>query len=65
MKEKLIINFAPTGMKPTKDWTPYVPITPNEIIEDVHKAYDLGITIVHLHARNEKTEEPVRVETKL
>jgi uncharacterized protein (DUF849 family) len=59
MKEKLIINFAPTGMKPTKDWTPYVPITPNEIIEDVHRAYDLGITIVHLHARNEETEEPV------
>ncbi len=55
---KLIINFAPTGMKPTKDWTPHVPITPDEIIEQVHEAYDLGITIVHLHARDSQTGKP-------
>ena len=55
---KLILNFAPTGMKPTKDWTPHVPITPNEIIEQVHEIYDLGITIVHLHARDSETGKP-------
>ena len=38
--------------------TPFVPITPEEIIEDVRKAVEIGITIVHLHARNEKTGEP-------
>jgi uncharacterized protein (DUF849 family) len=30
-----------------------VPITPSEIIEEVHQAYELGITIAHLHARDE------------
>jgi 3-keto-5-aminohexanoate cleavage enzyme len=55
---KLIINFAPTGIKPIKNWTPYVPITPNEIIEQVHEIYDLGVTIVHLHARDSKTGKP-------
>ena len=50
----LIINFTPTGMIPTKEMTPHVPITVDEIIEDVHEAWEMGITIVHLHARDEK-----------
>ncbi len=58
MSEKLIINFTPTGMIPTKKLTPHVPITPSEIIEDVHEAYEIGITMAHIHARNPETEEP-------
>lgn len=54
---KVIINFAPTGMVPTKNMTPHVPISVDEIIEDVSKAYELWITIAHLHAR-EENEEP-------
>jgi len=49
----LIINFTPTGMIPTKEMTPHVPISVNEIIEDVHQAIEKGITMVHLHARDE------------
>ncbi|WP_420578296.1 3-keto-5-aminohexanoate cleavage protein [Ekhidna sp.] len=47
----IIINFAPTGMVPQKDVTPHVPIQPAEIIEQTHEAYEMGITIAHLHAR--------------
>lgn len=54
----LIINFTPTGMIPTKSMTPHVPVTVDEIIEDVHDACNLGITMVHLHARDEKTGAP-------
>lgn len=54
----LIINFTPTGMIPTKEMTPHVPISINEIIEDVHEATELGITMVHLHARNEISGKP-------
>lgn len=56
--EKLIINFTPTGMIPTKEMTPHVPITVNEIVEDVHRAYELGITLAHIHARDELTGVP-------
>ncbi|MDE3740248.1 3-keto-5-aminohexanoate cleavage protein [Maribacter polysaccharolyticus] len=56
--EKLIINFTPTGMIPTKAMTQHVPISVSEIVEDVHKACDLGITMVHLHARDEITGKP-------
>lgn len=58
MSEKLIVNFTPTGMIPTKKLTPYVPVSVAEIIEDVHQACELGITMVHLHARDPITGEP-------
>ena len=58
MPDKLIINFTPTGIIPTKKMTPHVPVSVTEIIEDVHAAWELGITMVHLHARDPKTEEP-------
>jgi len=54
----LIINFTPTGMIPTKQMTPFVPISVSEIIEDVHQAVDIGITMVHLHARDKISGEP-------
>lgn len=49
---KIIINFCPTGMVPTKKMTAHVPLAPDEIIEQVHEAYEIGITIAHLHARD-------------
>jgi len=54
----LIVNFTPTGMIPTKEMTPHVPVTVSEIIEDVHRAVDIGISMVHLHARDEVTGKP-------
>lgn len=54
----LIVNLVPTGMIPTKEMTPHVPITVEEIIEDVHEAVEVGITMVHLHARDEQSGEP-------
>ncbi len=54
IEEKLIIKLAPTGMIPTKDQTMHVPITPEEIAEDTYKAYELGASVVHVHARDEQ-----------
>lgn len=53
MTNKIIVNFTPTGLIPKKTDSPFVPIQIKEIIEDVKKAYDQGITMVHLHARDE------------
>lgn len=55
---KIIVNFTPTGMIPTKALTRHVPISPDEIVEDVLRATEIGITMVHLHARDEATGEP-------
>lgn len=51
-RHETIINFTPNGMVPMKDRVPSVPISSQEIIEQVHEAYELGITMVHVHARN-------------
>ena len=58
MNNRLIINFAPTGMIPTKEMTEFAPLTVPEIIDDVFQAWELGITMVHIHARDPKTAEP-------
>src|SRR3989339_147323 len=58
MNRKFILNFAPTGLIPTKDMTQYVPIAPNEVIKQALEAADLGVNMVHLHARDPRTGEP-------
>ena len=52
MNKKLIINFTPTGAVPTKEMTPFIPITPEEICNDTIKAYNHGAQMVHKHARD-------------
>ena len=49
---RLIINFTPTGMVPTKAMTPLVPISVSEIVDEVLDCGELGVSIVHLHARD-------------
>lgn len=53
-KRKVLINVALTGMIPTKEITPYVPITPKEIIKDALKCAKAGANIVHIHARDDQ-----------
>jgi len=53
---KKIINFTPTGTQTTRN-NSFAPLTSNEIIESVHEANEVGISIVHLHARDEVTLE--------
>jgi len=45
-------------MIPTKEITPFVPVSVREIVEDVLEAADIGITMIHLHARNPGTGRP-------
>ncbi|MDW7657497.1 MAG: 3-keto-5-aminohexanoate cleavage protein [Bacillota bacterium] len=56
--DPIIVNFTPTGMIPTRSDTPKVPLSPQEIIEDVREAVALGITMVHLHARDADSGRP-------
>ncbi len=49
-----IINACLTGMIPTKEKTEFVPVTPDEIVEDAVKVFDAGARIVHVHARDER-----------
>lgn len=61
----LLINVCLTGMMPTKTNSPFVPVTPDEIIDDAIRVYDAGARIVHIHARDDAgvpTSDPARFE---
>jgi len=61
MMGKKIVNFTPTGTQPTRQ-NSNAPLSPNEIVEEVHFAFELGITVVHLHARDEDFLNTWRVD---
>ena len=50
---KKIINFTPTGTQPTRQ-NSNAPLSPSEIVEEVHFAFELGVSVVHLHAKDEQ-----------
>lgn len=50
--DRIIVNFTPTGLIPRKQDNSCTPISVSEIAEDVLMAYEMGITMVHLHARD-------------
>lgn len=58
MNNGFILNFTPTGMIPTKQMTPLVPVTVEEIVAQVLEVADLGVNMVHLHARDPETGKP-------
>jgi 3,5-dioxohexanoate:acetyl-CoA acetone transferase len=55
---KVIITCAVTGAIHTPTMSPYLPITADEIIEQSVAAAAAGASILHLHARDEKTGRP-------
>lgn len=53
LKNKRIITAAVTGAWPKKENNPNVPMTPEEICEDVYECWQAGAAIAHLHMRDE------------
>lgn len=49
--EKLIITCCVTGAEVTKEHNPAVPYTPEEVARSTYEAYKAGVSIVHLHVR--------------
>lgn len=49
----IIVNLAPTGMVPTKAMNSHVPVSVAEIVEDAKLCVSLGVSMLHLHARDE------------
>jgi len=50
--DKLIITVAPVGAETTRRDNPNLPLTPEEIAQDVVRCVEKGASIVHLHVRD-------------
>ncbi|MBS0442282.1 MAG: 3-keto-5-aminohexanoate cleavage protein [Proteobacteria bacterium] len=55
---KVIITCAVTGAIHTPSMSPYLPVTPQEIIDASVGAAEAGAAIIHLHARDPETGKP-------
>jgi uncharacterized protein (DUF849 family) len=49
-----VITVAPTGPIATKADNPTLPTQPEEIAAAVHRAYELGAAVAHIHLRDEQ-----------
>ena len=57
---KVIITCAVTGAIHTPSMSPFLPVTPKEIIDDGIKAFEAGASILHLHARDPENGRPTQ-----
>jgi uncharacterized protein (DUF849 family) len=55
---KVIITCAVTGAIHTPSMSPYLPVTPEEIVDAAVGAAEAGAALVHVHARNPRTGQP-------
>jgi len=56
LNETFPLSLAPTGMVPNRSMTPHVPLSPQELARDVALCVPIGISSVHIHARNSEGE---------
>jgi uncharacterized protein (DUF849 family) len=56
--DKLIVTAALTGNITLPTQTPYLPVTPEEIVDEAVKCVDAGASSIHVHARDPKTGQP-------
>jgi 3-keto-5-aminohexanoate cleavage enzyme len=52
---KLIITAAITGSRITREVTPFIPITPEEIVQSAVECWNAGAAVVHIHVRDPMT----------
>ncbi|WP_279118180.1 3-keto-5-aminohexanoate cleavage protein [Fusobacterium varium] len=55
---KTIITAAITGAVHIPSMSEYLPVTPQQIIDDAVASYEAGAAVVHIHGRKEKNGEP-------
>ena len=55
---KIIITAAITGSIHIPTMSEYLPLTPEEIVEDAVKSYAAGAAIAHIHVREPESGKP-------
>ncbi|MBP6942143.1 MAG: 3-keto-5-aminohexanoate cleavage protein, partial [Syntrophorhabdaceae bacterium] len=53
--KKLIITAGITGSRITREQTPYIPVTPEEIAVSGIEAWRAGASVIHIHVRDPRT----------
>jgi uncharacterized protein (DUF849 family) len=62
MSDKLIITAALCGAGTTKEQTPHVPITPDEIAADSVACVKAGASVLHIHVRDDEGKNTMNTD---
>lgn len=54
--QKMVVNVAVVGSQTTKEQTPFLPLTPEEIAEEAYRCFQAGASMVHVHPRDPRKE---------
>ena len=54
LDDKVILTVACTGAWPTKEITPYIPLTPREEADEIVRCWEAGASISHIHVRDDE-----------
>jgi 3-keto-5-aminohexanoate cleavage enzyme len=54
LDNKVILTVATTGAWPKKENTPYVPLQPEEIAEEIYACWKAGASVAHIHVRDDQ-----------
>lgn len=60
--EKVILTVATTGSWGSKSDSPYIPLSPEEIAEEVVNCSAAGASLAHIHARDKEGNEAISTE---
>ena len=58
----LVLTLATTGNINTKERNPALPCSPQEMAADMHECIKLGVSVLHIHARDERNVPTMRVD---
>jgi len=59
---KLVITLATTGNINRRERNPSLPCSPQEMADDMHECIKLGVSVLHVHSRNENLLPTMRVD---
>lgn len=62
MENKVILTVATTGAWPSKKDTPYIPLQPEEIANEIYECYKAGASMAHIHVRDDEDKASMSYE---
>lgn len=62
LANKVILTVATTGAWPSKKDTPYIPLQPKEIAEEIYACWKAGASIAHIHVRDDEDKSSMSLD---
>ncbi len=62
LSNKVILTVATTGAWPSRKDTPYIPLQPREIADEIYACWKAGASVAHIHVRDDEDKSSMSLE---